>query len=154
MGCGHFLYSSSILIMVSQVVYWAVKVLLYRFAQSQLTHFRLHFCPAMGSKGAESACWERDDVMPFRNLFSDNGSVEHVACWVTTTIFMFWVFHGLYSHQTPWSQISSYGDNWKESPTPIQELKHAIRDEIATINQELLQMKEATFKMLSIRSNK
>lgn len=58
---------------------------------------------------------------------------------------------------------------WRETPNKIQELKGAIRVGISTINQELLllvfdnfvsdydrflQMKQATFKMLSVKSNK
>ena len=56
-----------------------VKTVKYRVARSRLTHLITHFFPTLGVGGRVYKHQERDDVMAFQNLFSDDGSVEHAA---------------------------------------------------------------------------
>jgi len=76
-------------------------LLIYRVVYSQLTHFRTHFCWVIRCRGAESAHWGRNYVLPFQNLFRENGSVEYVMwSWIMKSIIMYQVSCGLYGHRT------------------------------------------------------
>jgi hypothetical protein len=86
---------------------------------------------------------ETDDVLPFQNLFSEKVSVNCIVCrWVTASVFMYRVSHGLYGTgpDSPGLSPCRYLKKcWhKNCSHTIQELKHNIWDENATINQEPL----------------
>jgi hypothetical protein len=108
---------------------------------AELTLFRTCFCPTVWGRG--SVCTPWDDVMPFQNPSSDNGSVEYVACqWATKSIFICRVYCGLYGHWTSRSRFLTVWGYLKECVYSsylhiLQELKCLIRY-TATINQELL----------------
>jgi len=84
---------------------------IYRMAQSRLTHFRTHFCLRCGwwgggRKGIKSAHRETY-VMPFQNLFGDDGSVEYVVClWAAKRICMYPVSYSLHDLQILRSRIA------------------------------------------------
>jgi len=56
-GHFHILWMSSVTIIVANIMCWAVKNVIIQVAQSQLTHFRMHFCPVMG--GRVCMLWKR-----------------------------------------------------------------------------------------------
>jgi len=67
---------------------------------------------------------ETNAVMPFQNFFSDKVSVNYVVCWwVTESVFMNRLSHGLYGNRT-----------WQSQAFPMEILEEMLTQKLLTHN--------------------